>query len=70
MDPLHPTQVPQSPFTKAGVAGGIGCASMWCALYLLWPLYSTASLPKGWGTLICLISFAIPYAYFKRREGG
>ena len=72
MDPLHPTPVPQSPFTKAGVAGGIGCAVMWCVLYVLYPLYSGGSLPnlpKGWGTLICVIGFAIPYAYFKWREG-
>ena len=70
MDPLHSTPpVPQSPFSKAGVAGGIGCAVMWCVLYVLYPLYSTAHLPRGWGTLICFIGFAIPYAYFRRREG-
>jgi hypothetical protein len=50
----------QSPFTKAGVAGGIGCAVMWCVLYVLYPLYSADYLPKGWGTLICLITLQFP----------
>jgi hypothetical protein len=65
MGPSDQTPIPQSPFTKAGVAGVIGLAVMWCVTH---PLYLQGYLSKDWGTLIVVIGGAIPYAYFKWRE--
>jgi hypothetical protein len=66
MDPEHQTTIPQPPFTKAGLAGVLGFAAMWCVTY---PLYSMGYVSKNWGTLIDIAGFAIPFAYFKSRQG-